>query len=130
MLTMLSRLAAGLGVPEAYARLVVIIAAITLTIAALTVTKCSYDRSIIAAHDPQRDAHLAEGARPAYPNPAVARQADDARLSTETVSLNEVIAHAAPPEPVPLSDARRRYYDCIGLQQAARAAGRPAPACD
>lgn len=124
-MTWIATLALRLGIPERAARIALIALAVAILIAALGIAKCRYDRTLISGHDAARDVSLAEGARAADGNAAETRRADDARLSTESVQLNEVIAHAPL---APVSDARRAYYDCLRLQQAARASGRPAPA--
>ena len=125
-MTWLAALAMRAGIPERFARASVIALGVILLILGLGIAKCRYDRALIAAHDAARDLELSEGARAADANAAETRRADDARLSAETYQLNEVVTHA---EPAPLSDARRNYYSCLRVQQAARAAGRPAPAC-
>lgn len=125
-MTWLAALAMKAGIPERFARAAIIALGVLLLILAAGIAKCRYDRALIATHDAARDLELSEGARAADANAAETRRADDARLSTESIQLNEVVTHA---EPAPLSDARRRYYDCLRVQQAARAAGRPAPAC-
>lgn len=53
------------------------------------------------------------------------RRDDDARLNREQRELEKVIEDAESNG----IDPRRAYYECISLQQAARKAGRPAPAC-
>jgi len=126
-MTWLAALALRLGIPERLARIGLIVLALLLLVVGLGVAKCSYDRDLVAAHDAQRDARLAEDARAADANAAEARRVDDARLSSESIQLDKVTANASLDQPI--SPARRAYYDCIGLQQAARAAGRPAPAC-
>ena len=130
MITTIAGLLLSWGVPARFARAIVWGAIIASLIGCLALAKCGYDRRTIAAHDTARDLELSDGARAADGNAATARVEDTARLSTESVSLNEVIANAPPPpEPASLSDARRAYYECIRVQQAARASGRPAPAC-
>ncbi|HWL47765.1 MAG TPA: hypothetical protein VNQ31_08620 [Sphingomonadaceae bacterium] len=102
--------------------------AVALVVAALLVLATrARDRRLIASHDALRDAALAEAARAADASAAAARRADDGRLANETIQLNEALADA--PSADPPSAARRAYYDCVRLQQAARAAGAPAPAC-
>ena len=49
---------------------------------------------------------------------------DEVRAEKERAELKEVIEDA--PDP---AAARRAYRACVRLQQAARASGRPAPAC-
>lgn len=128
MIAFLATLAARLGVAERFARAVVLALLILLAVGGLLLAKGCYDDNLIDRHDAERDAGLAEGGRAADSNAAVTRRADDTRLSTESVQLNEVIANA--PLPDQPSDARRRYYECVRLQQQQRKAGGPVPACD
>jgi len=128
MIGFLANLAVGLGLPQRFARAAVIGLLIVLAVGGLLLAKSCYDDSLIERHDAERDADLAEGGRAADANAAETRREDDARLSTESIQLNEVIANASIPD-VP-SDARRRYYECVRLQQQRRVAGDPAPACD
>lgn len=55
---------------------------------------------------------------------AETRRDDDARLSTETRELEKATANANDP-----AIARQRYYDCVRVQQDARARGIPSPTC-
>ena len=87
----------------------------------------AHDRRVIAAHDAARDLTLSESARAADASAAARRRDDDRRIAAEAAQLEKGIADA-PTEAAP-DAARRAYYRCVGLQQAARVAGDPAPAC-
>jgi hypothetical protein len=114
---------ARLGLPAGVGWAAALLAGLLL----LALATCARDRRLIANHDALRDAALAEAARAADARAATARRADDGRLANETTQLNEVLAHA--PSADPPSAARRAFYECVRMQQAARAAGAPAPAC-
>lgn len=96
-----------------------------LLVAALLGGKCAYDRSVIKAHDATRDAAIAKADRKADAKSAEERRADDARASTETAEIKEAIDEAGP------DPAARRpaYYECVRLQQAARAGNQPPANC-
>lgn len=122
----LTRIALGLGLPRGLATVVAWAAILMVGALLLMLATCVHDQRLIARHDALRDAALSEAARTADAHAAAARRADDGRLASETIQLNEVLAHV--PSDMP-GAARRRFYECIGLQQGARAAGAPAPAC-
>lgn len=125
MIGWLSSLALAAGIPARLAAALAWAALALLLALCLALGLCAHDRALIARHDAARDGALIEGARAADAHAAAARRADDARGASEAASLKEVIAHdAAAP-----SAARAAYYACVRMQQAARAAGRPAPAC-
>jgi hypothetical protein len=123
----LTRLAAALGLPRGLATVAAWGAILILGLLLLMLATCIHDRRLIARHDALRDAALSGAARTADAHAAAARRADDGRLASEMTQLNEVLAHV--PSADPPGAARRAYYDCIRLQQGARAAGAPAPAC-
>ena len=116
-----------LGVPQRFARAAVIAALVVIAALAAVAVKKGYDTRLIGQHDNAVAATVTKRARTADNGAAVQRRADDARANTEATQIEKVI-HDAPSTPV--SDARRRYYECVRLQQAARAARNPAPACE
>ena len=121
----LSSLALAAGIPARLATVLAWAALALLLALCLALGLCAHDRALLARHDAARDVALSEGARAADARAASARRVDDARVAAEASSLNEVIAHdAAAP-----SASRLAYYACVRMQQAARAAGHPAPAC-
>lgn len=131
MIGWLSARAIGAGIPAGAARVLAWAAFALLLAALLALGLCMHDRALIARHDTGRDVALSEGARAADANAATQRRADDARGASEAATLKEVIAHEAalPEASAAPSAARLAYYACIRMQQAARAAGHPAPAC-
>lgn len=121
----LTSLALGLGVPQRFAKLAGILGAILLLVALLGVGKCAYDRSIIKNHTARQDASNARADRKADTKAAETRRGDDARLAQEQQQLERAQANAQN-----ATDRRIARHRCLGLQQAARAAGREPPACD
>lgn len=118
---------ASAGLSERRARQMAIGLIAVLIVAALLLGKLAYDRALIARHDSAATADQLRADRAADAKAATRRRADDARLEAEAGALeritdNEMVAAD------PLA-ARRLYYDCIRLQQQARAAGQLTPAC-
>lgn len=118
---------ASAGLSERRARQMAIGLIAVLVVAALLLGKLAYDRALIARHDSAATADQLRADRAADAEAATRRRADDARLEAEADALeritdNEMVAAD------PLA-ARRLYYDCIRLQQQARAAGQLTPAC-
>lgn len=113
----------GLGVPERFARPLLIALAVIAGIAVLCVAKCSYDRSVIERHDDARDAAIATQGRAGEAQASDERRADDARISNEKEEMHN--ATASMPDRAP-SD-RQRARACVILRQQARASGDPVP---
>lgn len=122
----LTRIALGFGLPRGLATVAAWGAILILGALLLMLATCVHDQRLIARHEALRDAALSDAARTADAHAAAARRADDGRLASETIQLNEVLADVPSDPP---GAARRRFYDCIRVQQDARAAGAPAPAC-
>lgn len=118
-------LALKLGIPARFAKFAVIAALVTLLVVGLGVAKCAYDRSIIKAHDAKRDAAIAKDDRKADAKAAEERRADDARSTDEAAQIKEAINEARAEG----RDPRAAYYECVKLQQSARARGQPSPDC-
>jgi hypothetical protein len=104
-------------------KLPIILGGIVLAIGLFFGAKALYDRSIIKAHDNKREAQIAKDDRKADAKAAVERRADDARITTETQELKEVVREAAP------VDRRAAYYACLAKLQDARARNQPPPDC-
>lgn len=118
-------LALKAGIPARFAKVAVVAALAVLLVVGLGLAKCAYDRSIIKAHDAERDAATAKADRKADTKAAEERRSDDARLAHETQELKEAVNEAG-------NDAgarRRAYYECIRSLQAARARGEPPASC-
>ncbi len=127
MIAALVAFAVRLGVPGRFAGAVVWFAIFVALVAGLATLKTIYARQLIAGHDASVSATVAPKVRAADGVAADTRRTDDARTAAETQTLEKVIYHAPS---APISDARRSYYDCLRVQQNARAARNPAPACD
>lgn len=123
MTWIIARLIAA-GVPERVAKPVLIAVLIALALAGLGIAKCSYDRRVIAAHDAAANLAAEKAGRAADQKAADQRQQDTNRAATEAAQLDKVTTNAKSPD-----DARRAYYRCVRLQQAARANGERSPAC-
>jgi hypothetical protein len=117
-------LAGKLGIPEPLRKAAVIGTAIVLLISLLAIGKCTYDRSIIKAHQAAQDAANAKADRKADQKAAEQRRADDTRLTQESNELNRSTDHAQTD-----LDRRLAFQRCLRLQQSARAAKRQPPAC-
>jgi hypothetical protein len=126
MIAALARFAVSLGVPQSLARIAAILTVILVVVAALLLAKAAYDSRLIAGHDTAVAAQDATDARIADGNAATRRRSDDARLDAEADALQKVTDNAPAADPLA---ARRAYYDCIRVQQDARAAGKLTPAC-
>lgn len=114
-----------LGIPARFAKIAVIAALVTLLVVGLGVAKCAYDRSIIRAHDAQRDAATAKADRAADAKAAEERRSDDARLTKEGQEIKEAINEAGN-DP---AARRAAYYRCVAKQQEARQKGALVPDC-
>ncbi len=112
-------------IPAQFRKAAVFIALALALLAILGVGKCAYDRSIIKAHDAKREAVIAKADRKADAKAAEQRRVDDARITTDTQEIKEIISEARSQG----VDPRAAYYRCIGLQQAARASNQPSPNC-
>lgn len=123
MTWIIARLIAA-GVPERFAKPALIALAVILAVIAAGIGKCAYDRSIIRAHDAAANLAAEKAGRAADQKAADQRQADTTRAASEAAQLDKVTTNANSPD-----DARRAYYRCVRLQQAARANGERSPAC-
>jgi Tfp pilus assembly protein PilE len=117
--------AGKLGIPEPLRKVAVIGTAVVLLIALLAIGKCSYDRSIIKAHEAKQEAATAKADRKADTHAAEQRRADDARSTTEAQQIKEAVNEARRNG----ADPRAAYYDCVRKQQSARKSGKPSPGC-
>jgi hypothetical protein len=125
MVSFLVGLALKVGIPQRFAKVAVIVAAIVLAVAAFALLKSCYDRSVIEEHDAGRAAEIATADRKADATAAEERRVDDSRLVAEGQQIKEAITNAGPNK----DDRRAAYYRCVGLQQAARARGQPPADC-
>lgn len=124
-MTFLLGLALKAGIPAKYAKFAVIAALVALLVVMLGVGKCAYDKRLIKTHDLEREAATAKADRKADTKAAEERRADDARATTETAEIKEAVNEARAEG----RDPRAAYYECVRLQQAARASGKPPADC-
>lgn len=115
----------GKGVSAKLAKPLIFFGLFIAVAALLAGAKCAYDRSIIKAHDAERDAATAKADRKADTKAAEERRSDDARLTTETQEIKDAVDEAKRTG----ADPRAAYYACVRLQQSARARGEPPPNC-
>ena len=125
MLAPLIGLALKVGIPARFAKIAVIASLVVLLVVGLGVAKCAYDRSVIKAHEAERDAATAKADRKADTKAAEERRSDDARLTTETQEIKDAVEEAKRTG----ADPRAAYYACVRLQQSARARGESSPDC-
>jgi hypothetical protein len=127
MIGALAQLFAGIGVPARMTRLLAIGALVVLAFVALWIALSIHDRRVVAEHEAAAAAEATTADRAADAQAATRRRTDDARLEAEADALEEVTENEMDAAD-PLA-ARRAYYDCVRVQQQARAAGRLSPAC-
>lgn len=128
MIGALARLVAGLGIPQRLARIAAIALLVVALLLALWVAKQIYDRNLVARHVATDAVVQSQADRAADAQAATRRRADDARLRVEAQELERVTADEMDAT-LEIGDARRRYYDCVRVQQQARARGDFTPAC-
>jgi hypothetical protein len=115
----------GWGVPQKLVKpLLIGIGALLLIFAIFAGVKI-HDHRVIKQHQAEQDAANAKADRAADQKAADQRRTDDARVTTETQEINHAISEAKRSG----TDPRSAYYQCVKLQQAARAAKRVVPAC-
>lgn len=125
MVSFLVGLALKVGVPQRFAKVAVIVSLFVLAVGAFALLKSCYDSSVIEEHDAERTAEIAKADLKATEKAGEERRADDSRAVAEGQQIKEAITNAGP-NPI---DRRRAYYDCVKLQQAARARGQPPADC-
>ena len=123
----LSSFLVGAGLSQRRARQIMIGLVLVALIIGLWIAKLIYDRRVIAAHDAGNVAAQAQADRAADGAAATRRRADDSRLQAEAATLERITNNEVDAQD--LLAARRAYYDCVRLQQQARAADRFTPAC-
>ncbi|QTH22013.1 hypothetical protein HRJ34_00265 [Rhizorhabdus wittichii] len=126
MIAALVTLALRAGIPARFAKAVAIACFVVAAAGLLAVTKCAYDRSLIARHDAAQEAQLAPAVRSADGNAA------DARLSDLKRNQADEDAERAAVAPLPdarLSDRQRQRACAILLRQARERGLEGAPGC-
>jgi len=115
----------GWGVPQRFAKPVLVGGLFALALGSLGLGKCAYDRSIIRQHDAAQDAATAKADRKADSHAADQRRSDDARSATEDTQIKEAVDEARRTG----ADPRAAYYECVRRQQAARRQRKPPADC-
>lgn len=115
----------GAGIPERFAKPVLIAAGALLLLAALGVGKCTYDRAVVRNHTNAEAAKTATADRKADATAAEQRRVDDARANTERTEISNAIEVARSSG----ADPRAAYYLCVSRQQEARKLGKPPADC-
>jgi hypothetical protein len=87
----LLRLAAGIGIPERFRKAAIIGMAIVLLIVIFGAAKCTYDRSVIKAHEQK----LEQRAKPATDKAASERAADTTNNAKREEELHNAV-HSVP----------------------------------
>ena len=123
-MTLLFGWAASLIGPR-FAKPVTIAVLILLAVLAILAAKSCYDSSVIEDARRAGNAEAIELKAKADEHAAEARGHDQQRAATEAEQLKETVDEAVEQG----ADPRAAYYACLRLQQSARAANRPAPAC-
>lgn len=116
----------GLALEQArrYVIIALVVVGLVLLGIAGCVAKSRYDASVVDRARIEDNAKAIEGRASADAKAGNTRQGDALRAQAEQREVKEAIENAQDP-----AAARRAYYLCVRLQQSARAAGRPAPAC-
>lgn len=124
-MTWLIGLALKAGIPARFAKIAVIAALFVGVIALLGVAKCSYDRSVIRAHEAAATAKQAKIERKADANLETQKDKDEAAA----LERRKEIDNATKGIPDKAPSARQRARACVELRRQARAAGKAEPAC-
>jgi len=112
-------------VGEKWAKPVAIAAGVVLLLLAIFAAVKIHDHRVIKQHQAAQDAANAKADRAADQKSAVQRHADDNRVTAENQQIKEAINEARSEG----RDPRAAYYDCVRLQQRARAAKLVVPTC-
>jgi hypothetical protein len=126
MIALLTGLLAKRGIGAAAKPLAWTIIAM-VAVALFWTAKATYDRNLVSTNNAQAEADGQARSRIADAKAADRRADDQARLTQESDELRKVITDGTPQ--APLDDARRAYYRCVRLQQAARADNLRPPPC-
>ena len=122
----------GWGLPAKFAKPVVnvllIASLIGIAIAAWNIWLSQRDQDVIDRHEAEVNMKVESAVRGADGEAADQRRDDDSRAAAEAGELQKVNEND-PDKDKPATGSQRDYLRCIKLQQQARAAGNPAPAC-
>ena len=112
-------------IPERFRKLAAIATLVVVAIGLFFIGKALYDRSVIKKHDAERNAKIEKANRKADATAGEQRRVDDKRAQTEAQEVKEAVNEARQQG----RDPRAAYYECVRLQQAARASRQPSPDC-
>lgn len=119
---------ASAGLPPRMSRWVAIGVLVAVLMVGLWAALSWRDSRLVARHEADAVAAQARADRAADADAATRRRSDDARLEAEADALERITENVSIDPRDPRAQ-RRAYYECIRVQQQARAAGRLAPAC-
>lgn len=113
------------GVSQKLARPLAYGGLILILLAAFSVAKCSYDRSVIEKHGAREEAKQSKRERKADDNLNQQKRQDEQAAEERKREIDDATSNL--PDQAP--SARQRSRACIELQRQAKAAGRNPPAC-
>ena len=114
----------GFGVPEKFAKPVIIFFAIVALVIVAGVAKRIYDKGVVEDALQEIDLDREKKDRKADNAALEQHREDEARLTKERQELNDVQKKHADP-----AVRKREFYKCLRLQQTARQNGLEPPAC-
>jgi hypothetical protein len=103
MISFLTPFLASIGIPEPLRKLVAYVGLALLVIALLGLAKCTYDRSIISAHDNKITAKTVQKDSKAKEQSAVERANDAAAITKAEKERNDAILKGPAVKPSPAS---------------------------
>lgn len=118
---MILAIAKFFGVPS----WLVVAAGVLLAVGGLGIAKCSYDRSVIKAHEAKAEARQAKRERKADANLHETIGRDEAAAQQR----QKEIADATRNIPDQAPSARQRARACVELRREAQQRGKPQPSC-
>jgi uncharacterized protein HemX len=124
-MTFLLSLIMGAGVPQRFAKPVLIAGLFVLALAALGLGKCAYDRSVIRQHEQKAALQQAQRERKADANLQTQKTRDDAAAQQRQQEIDNATRNI--PDQAP--SARQRARACVELRREAQQHGKPQPAC-
>lgn len=115
----------SMGVPQKIAKPLIFVIGLIMAAGLLFGLKSCYDNSVVEKARVEGNAKVQTNTNAANEKSSDQRATDTARQQIEQQEVKEAIEDAKANG----RDPRAAYYECIRLQQQARKAGRPAPAC-
>jgi uncharacterized protein HemX len=118
-------LAGKLGIPPQFRKAALIGTAIVLLLTLLAIGKCTYDRSVIKAHEQKAALEQAQRERKADANLQTQKSRDDAAAQQRQQEIDNATRNI--PDQAP--SARQRARACVELRREAKQRRKPVPAC-